>query len=126
MPAIDSELIKYFNLLADSPSFAIRIDAKTHKSTLSNPTQIPDSDGEYLVHGITVTACGTEIVSVFMVNTNSGGTIQAVYWRAHARWIDSQDERVSTFLNIERDDIFPFDWKFSIPLENDIFHPTAG
>ena len=68
MATIDPEFIKFLNLLKDSPSFVIRVDAKSQKGTVSNPTLLPDNDGEYLVHGTTILASGTKVESIFLAS----------------------------------------------------------
>ena len=120
---IDPEFVKSLNLLDGAPRFVIRVDAKTQKCTVLNPEKIPDNDGAYLVHGTTILANGTRVRSVFNVNTDSGGTFMAVFWKVGTCWMDSQDINIPEAFGIDRVDMFPFDWEFSVPLENDIFHP---
>ncbi|WP_157994822.1 hypothetical protein [Paracoccus tegillarcae] len=124
MTEIDPDLVKCFNLLASSSSFVIRLDVKSQKGTVSNPSSVPENDGDYLVHGTTKLASGTELESVFCVDTDSGGDLAAVYWQTKKGWMNSQDARLPAVLGVERHEIFPFGWKFSVPLENDTFHPA--
>ena len=119
---IAPEFVQFLNLLEDSPSFVIRIDEKSQKGTVSNPASVSDGDGNYLIHGTTIAACGAEITSVFSVNTNAGGEISAIYWKTSNGWMDNQDPTALKALDFAQSEMYPFDWAFSVPLDNDIFH----
>lgn len=122
---IDPEFIKYLNLVQSSPSFVVRIEKKTGVATVSNPTVIPDKSGEYLLHGTTTLKGGRKVESIFHIDTDTDGTLRAIYWKVAKSWINSQEANAASVLALDPSEIFPFDWAFSIPLEHDIFHPAA-
>lgn len=123
---IDQTAAEWINLLHGAPNFVLRIDPKTGKGAVSNPPQVPKSSGEYWIHGTSILASGADRPSVFVVDTDSGGTLRAIFWKTASGWIDSQDPQAPDNLGLPRDRIFPFDWRFDVPLEEDIFHPDPG
>ncbi len=123
---IEPEFIKHLNLVQSSPSFVIHIAENTGAGAVSNPTAIPDKSGEYLIHGTTTLKCGHELESVFHIDTATGGTLRAIYWMLTSGWTDSQDADAPSALSLDRSEVFPFDWTFSVPLERDIFHPAGN
>ncbi|WP_305968636.1 MULTISPECIES: hypothetical protein [unclassified Mameliella] len=123
---IDQETMKRINLLHGAPRFVLRSDPQTGQHAVRNPSQVPRADGEYWMHGTSILSNGAELASVFVVDTDSGGTLRAIFWLSDSGWIDSQDPQAPDTLDLPRDRIFPFDWRFDVPLEEDIFHPDPG
>lgn len=121
--ALDAELIKWLNLLLGSPNFTIRIDKNSNKGAVRNPPVVPNDDGVYWVFGTTILASGEKIKSVFVVDTCLGGTVNATYWHTGTVWIDSQNTSAPALLGIERNDMYPYDWEYAVPLEKDVFRP---
>lgn len=124
---IDQTTAKRINLLHGAPRFVLRVDPATGRGEVSNPSRVPKASGEYWIHGTTILSGGVELPSVLVVDTDSGGTLRAVFWKgADGGWIDSQNPQVPEMLGLSRDRIFPFDWRFDVPLEQDIFHPAPA
>ena len=91
------------------------------------PEVIPADTGLYWVAGTTTVACGREVASVFIVDTDSSGELSAVFWTVEdGEWIDSQDEDAPARLGLERSEVFPFDWSYAIPLEQDASKPPGA
>lgn len=119
---IDSHTRQWLGLLESSPSFVIRVDEKTNQGTVKSPPMVPKNDGEYWVFGSTTLKTGQELPSVFRVQTNSGGTLLSAFWCIDGDWHDFQDPKAYKKLNTNRDDATPFDWTYSVKLEDDIYH----
>ncbi len=117
-----TELQQWLNLVYSSPKFVIKIDEKTGKGFVRSPQIVPANDGEYWVAGETRLKSGRKLVSVFRVQTNSGGTLLGGYWRVGEEWLDQQDERSYAALASTRDKETPFDWSYAVPLTEDIYH----
>jgi len=119
----DTTLLQWLNLLNLSPDFVIRHGNENESSTTTAIPLVPKDDGDYWIAGVTILANGNRLDSVFIVDTNSGGELSSVYWKIDNKWWDFF-ERPAVFaaLSLNEKDVFPFDWQFSVPLEEDIFH----
>ncbi len=121
----DQETVQWLNLVHTSPTFAIRVGHGEERSNVLSLDMIPKGDGEYWVCGVTILKNGTNIPSVFRVNTDTGGDLIGVYWNIRDKWWDFQDRpSVLTELSMPESEIFPFDWEYSITLEEDSFHSS--
>ncbi len=118
---LPSDLVRTLTLLGGAPGFVVRIDARTGEQTVSSPAKVPAGDGAYLVAGQTRLKAGREIESVFHVNTDTGGTLLGAWWRIAGQWVDHQDPALAEALGLTRDEIFPFDWRYAVPLSDDIY-----
>ena len=78
--------------------------------------------GDYWLAGETRLRSGQILESVFSVNTDSGGALGDVFWRIDDKWYRQDDLETLAVLGIKKEDVFPYDWSFAIPLEEDIFH----
>ena len=56
------------------------------------------------------------------MDTDTGGTLLAVYWWINHNWYEQNDDEVFSVINDSRDNIFPFDWRYNVKLEKDIYH----
>ena len=119
---IDAHTRQWLGLLESSPNFVIRVDEKTNQGSVRSPAMVPKNDGEYWVFGNTILKTGAELPSVFRVQTNSGGTLLSAFWFISGTWYDFQDSKAYKNLGISRDDATPFDWSYSVELEDDIYH----
>lgn len=120
----DIELCQHLNLLRTQGSFVYHEDIQQDRMTCQHPNIIPKASGVYWVHGATVVRSGLEIDSVFQVDTDSGGTLLTIFWWINETWYKHDDEGAVSALGLSKEEIFPFDWRFTVPLEEDIFHPT--
>lgn len=119
---MDATLIQWLNLLKSSPNFAIRIDEKSGQGKMASPKIVPANDGEYWLHGETCLKNGTTLTSVFRVQTNSGGTLLGTYWDVDGKWMDATDDACFDRLGLTKSDAMPYDWSYTIPLTEDIYH----
>jgi hypothetical protein len=87
-----------------------------------SPPSVPDKDGTYWVPGDTRLKSGQAAQSVFRVDTNSGGELLSVYWFIDSNWYEHQDADAYARLGVSRDDVFPFDWTYGIPLDRGVYH----
>ena len=138
----DLQLAKTLNLPRTSPTFAYRQCADGSLSVLQ-PGLIPNDGSIYWLAGHSVLASGKEVASVFVIEHGGGnlvgvywfgklsvtragclggGNLGGVYWFVDNAWYKSDDPDASDALGIPQEGIFPFDWKYAIPVENDIFH----
>ncbi len=120
MTEIDANLAKWLNLIRTSPTFVLK-DTPDGGAKVLPLKEVPANDGFYWIGGKTTLASGQELVSVFHVDTDSAGELCGVYWWVDERWVDSQDPEVGVILG-SRESVFPFDWAFSVPLEENAHH----
>lgn len=120
---MDQATNQWLNLLKSSPNFAIRLGRGDDKPNVKQLSEIPKDDGLYWVFGMAMLKNGDSIPSVFEVDTDSGGSLTGAYFFIKGVWchIGDKDE-ISNSLNYPLEDIFPFDWKYAIPLAEDIYH----
>jgi len=120
----DAELIKRLSFLDGQPKWVLReVDEEGRDQVLSPPV-IPKATGFYWIAGETTLCNGRRLASVFCVDTDSGGELYAVSWKIEGDWYRHDDAEALRRLGLERDDAFPFDWSFAVPLEEDVFHPV--
>ena len=113
---------KRMNMLRDSPSFVLRQTAEDGSADVLNPEAIPANDGIYWVAGTTVLKSGCELSSVFCVDTDSGGELLEVFWWINGKWYRQQDDGALAALRLSHSDVFPYDWRYHVPLAEDIYH----
>lgn len=116
----DLQLTKTLNLPRTSPAFAYRQRADGSLDVVQ-PSLIPNDDSTYWVAGRTILANREELASVFIIESG-GGNIVGVYWFVNNGWYKSDDPDAPGALGIPKESIFPFDWQYAIPVENDIYH----
>jgi hypothetical protein len=118
--AVEKDLIKTLNLLRTQPKFVLHEKEDRTLNVLS-VNRIPDGDGFYWVAGSTILRSGIEIPSVFVIDTDSGAEQYNVYWYVDGEWFQHSDsESAANRLGIPREDIFPFSWRYHVPVEKDI------
>lgn len=89
-----------------------------------SPAEVPQRDGYYWIHGSTILRRGTEVESVFIVDTDSGFEQCRVSWFVSGRWFDSRDPEVWELLG-GKSEIFPFAWRYSVDLAGDAHSDSA-
>ena len=129
---IKKELVQFLNLVHLTPGFVIHeTDQTSTGSEFINVQTIPNNDGIYWVPGKVIFKNLDEHDAVFVVDTNSGGSFLEVFLYLDKKWWDliHRDPHLFDVLHVDKDDVFPFDWTFSIPLEYDMYHddpPSTG
>lgn len=118
----DADIIQRLNLLSSSPSFVLRENGDHGEMDVLNPKRIADGSGIYWVHGLTILPSGRSIPSVFRVDTGAGGSLCSVFWHNGASWFNHDEEDALAALNVAGEQVTPFDWELSVPLERDAFH----
>jgi hypothetical protein len=118
----DKDMKQRLNLLKSSPSFVLKEVGDLGEAEVLNLERVPKYNGIYWVAGNTKLKCGENVESVFRVDTNSGGSIISVYWFINGGWYEHQEDAVLNALNLNQEEVFPFDWTYKIPLEEDIYH----
>ncbi len=117
----EQETIKRLNLLSSSRQFVMHETGTDGSADVLVKKQIPSKNGIYWIAGQTILKNGKDIDSVFRVDTDSGGTLLSVFWKIGGYWYDQQDSDVLTALGDFGKNIFPYEWRYSVPLEEDIF-----
>lgn len=120
----DTDIRQRLNLVRTSNSFVLQEDGERGEANVLSIEVVPSASGVYWIAGKTIAKSGREIESVFRVDTDSGGTLISVFWWIDGNWYEHEDEDVPEALGLSRDEVFPFDWRFAVPLEKDIFHPA--
>ena len=122
MKQIDERTRGILNLVERSPGFVARRDEKDQKVVIFKLASLPRASGRYFVAGNTLTKSGHKIRSVFEIDTHADGELRLLYWKAGDRWFFWDDDTAYQALTIKKTDVFPFDWKLDIPLDEDAFH----
>lgn len=120
----DNDMRQRLNLVRTSGSFVLQGDGSQGEANVVSMTVVPKASGVCWVGGTTIVKSGREIESVFRVDTNSGGTLMSIFWWIDGKWYKHEDADALSALGLSKDEVFPFDWRFAIPLEEDIFHPA--
>jgi hypothetical protein len=116
----DRELVQALNLLQSSPSFVLR-QCDDRRMDVSQVALVPNDGSVYWIAGESQLPVGRAIPSVFIVE-NGGGNLIAVYWFIDKAWCKPSDPDTLAKLDLRREDVFPFDWSYAVPVENDIYH----
>jgi hypothetical protein len=119
--AVPESEIKLLNLIRSSPSFVLWMNPPDAGATVKRMDVVPADTGVYWVAGVTIASGGRELESAFAVDS-SGGELISVFWFVDGRWIQSTDDAALHALGLERNQVFPFDWRFAVPFECDFFH----
>jgi len=120
----ERQLHQALQFLVAQDGWVMRDIPKQNKSEVLSLRLIPKSSGAYWISGNTRLRCGRDILSVFRVDTDSGGTLTTVFWKIGPNWYRHDDLDTLGALELPKEEVFPFGWSFSIPLEEDIFHQT--
>jgi hypothetical protein len=120
----EEELRQALQFLLTQKTWVMKDIPKQDKSEVVTLTLIPKGTGTYWIAGETRLRSGRKLESVFRVDTNGGGSLVAVFWKINGKWYRHEDSDTLAALGMEKADVFPFDWSFAVPLEEDIFHPT--
>lgn len=118
----DTDICQRLNLVRNSGSFVLKETGTQGEADVLSLNQIPKNNGIYWLGGKTVLKSGRELESVFRVDTDTGGTLVSVYWLINGGWHMHEEESALNALGLAKDDVFPFDWSYSIELEEDNFH----
>ena len=119
---LNSQLIQRLNLIRSSPSFVLKEIGDEGEHEVLSIKIIPKDSGNYWVGGTTKIKNGTEFDSVFIIDTNSGGSLIQVYWFINEQWFEQDSSLTLTELSLSKSDVFPYDWRYAIELEKDIYH----
>jgi len=87
----NTEMRKWLNLVHSAPNFVIWIEKADSTPVVQQFKIIPNNKGEFWVAGDTILKSGQKIPSVFIVDTNSGGSLMDAYWNIDDKWWNFQD-----------------------------------
>lgn len=118
----DTDMNQRLNLIRTSGSFVLQEVGKEGEANVVSAKVVPKETGVYWIGGTTIVKSLAEIESVFRVDTNSGGTLLSVFWWIGGKWYKHDDEGALFAMGLTREEVFPLDWRFTVPLEVDIFH----
>lgn len=117
-----TQLEKRLNLIHGSPAFCLRMCSDGSMDVLQI-AEIPEDGRDYWVHATVTFACGQTASAAFLIGSG-GGSHHSIKIRANDHWFDSDAPELPERLGLTREQIFPFDWQYSVPVANDIYHPT--
>ena len=120
----DTDMCQRLNLVRTSGSFVVRETGDLGEAEVLSVKVVAKGQGICWVGGTSILKSGRDVESVFRVDTDSGGTLVSVYWWIGGNWYEHDDADALTALGLSRDQVFPFDWRFCVALEEDIFHDT--
>ena len=120
----DNDMRQRLNLVRTARSFVLQEVGATGEANVASLSVVPKSSGIYWVPGKTILKSGRTIESVFRVDTDAGGTLVSAYWWIDGMWYAQEDVDAINAIGVSRDQIFPFDWAYDVPLEEDIFHES--
>lgn len=113
------DLIQSLNLLRTAPTFVFR-EHENRLEVVQLP-RIPNDGSVYWISGESLLPVGRHIPSAFVVE-HGGGNLVAVYWWIEGKWRTPSDGDALAALGLRRDEVFPFDWRYAVPVENDAYH----
>ncbi|UUO04530.1 hypothetical protein M4951_14135 [Blastopirellula sp. J2-11] len=122
----DTDMRQRLNLVRTSSLFVLQEYGNQEEANVVSMTVVPKASGMYWIGGSTIVRSGREIESVFRVDTNSSGTPASIFWWIDGTWYKHEDADALIALGLSKDEVFPFDWRFAIRLEEDIFHPPKS
>jgi hypothetical protein len=117
----DSELAKRLNLLRTSPSFVLRDQQDGSQQVLSLEI-VPNDDFTYWVAAQSTLADGTVLETVVVIS-GGGASTEAFYWFHDGSWYRQDENDFLTKAHKTNTDVYPFDWRYKIPVTNDPYHP---
>ena len=118
----DAELIKDLNFISGQPTWVYHELANEDMVNLLRLQRVPYQTGIYWIAGESTLASGKRLGSVFRVDSDAGGSLATVYWKINDMWFRHDDTAALEALGLVKNDVFPFDWSFAVPLEEDHFH----
>lgn len=117
---MDSEFTKHLNFFLSNPDWAY-CEESEEKMLAIKPDRITKDGETYWLGGTTTLNNGKELGSVFVIQ-DGGAELMKVYWHFEGQWHASDDAATPAMLGLNRSDIFPFDWSYAVPVDNDIYH----
>ncbi len=120
----DLELRQTLGLLSTQKSWIYREISDQDEMQVIRLASVPKESGICWVAGTTELRCGRHVESVFRADTDAGGEFVTVFWSIEGQWYHHDDTDALTSLGMTKNEVFPFDWSFAVPLEHDVFHPT--
>jgi len=118
----DAELLQDLQFLNSQPSWVYRELPGEDRAELLEPATVPAETGVYWIAGETTLHAGRKLESVFCVDTDAGGELVSVFWKIGDHWYRHDDTDTLAALELSQDEVFPFDWSYVVPLEEDIYH----
>ena len=119
---LDNDLIQLLNLLQMSNDFVLHEIGENGEVEVVNPSEVPANTGVYWVYARIILKSQKHIDGVFRLDTDSGGSHLEVFWSVKDQWFRQDDSDLLSALGGNRADIFPYDWKYGVPLEEDLYH----
>ena len=117
---VDTDTAKQCNMLSSSPTFALKF-LDDGSAELAQPPIIPNDGHGYAVAGESQLPAGLSVPSVFVVE-GGGSYLVKVYWLIQGKWHEPSDAEVPGLLGHTEKGLFPFEWSYAIPVENDAYH----
>lgn len=114
------DLNQRLNLLVRAPKFFYRVQPDGSAQVLSESV-IPNDSHEYWVGAKIKLKNEKEIDGVFVIK-EGGAVHERIYFSINGSWKTSDNKRVPELLNLTKEEIFPIDWKYTVPVANDIYH----
>lgn len=118
---VDDDLRRTCNFFLDAPDWAMREEKRG--TLVKKLSRIPDDGAMWWLAGIIILANGDEMVAVF--STSSSGELFVVVARVGDEWVEPNDPEFRRRIGLNTTEIFPYDWRFNIPFEKDVFHDRA-
>jgi hypothetical protein len=87
-------------------------------------TRIPDMSGVYWIGGVVLLPDKSPVPAVLVTDTDAGGELLKTFWYVDERWYEQSDPDLPKALKTTK--LFPYDYKFNVPLERDIFHGSSN
>jgi hypothetical protein len=116
--ALHLDLARRCNFFLNAPDWVMR--EENGRTVVLHLPRVPDDGNFYWIGGTIIVGGIENVPAVFTVSGRD--EIQASFWRANDEWFASDDPRLPEALAKERNDLFPFDWRFNVPLERDAYH----
>jgi hypothetical protein len=119
---LDPAIARRCNFFLNAPDWVMREQAG--KTVAVRLPGVPDDGNLYWVGGTVIAKSGIQVPAVF--TTTGRGELHASFWRVGTEWFASDDPALPVALGSDRRELWPFDYRFNVPVERDTYHSPSS
>ncbi|MEZ4247309.1 MAG: hypothetical protein R3B99_03605 [Polyangiales bacterium] len=117
---MDAEMVKLLNLLDLYPYRVLR-ETERGKLDVLSPDSVPAGWGVCWVAGVCVLASGRRMPAAFRLDTDAGASLLTVFFKSEMGWVEQGDPDFLRMLGMTSAEVFPYDWRYSVTIEEDMY-----
>jgi len=121
---VSGEVARILNFFLNAPEWVQRETEQYGEivRTVKKIAKVPNRSGIYWMHGSVILRLENKVDAVFVVDSDAGGKLLQSYWHVGNVWYAQEDPELPAALGLGREEMFPYDYMFTVPLERDSFH----